>query len=260
MSPRVRRLEPLGWCVEASAPAPVTSLEVETLVALLAREPVVLLRGYVPPTRDEMLRFCRRFPGEGILEWDFGPVMEMKVDPQAQNYLFTRERVPFHWDGAFHRVPSYLAFHCLEAPVSGGGGETLFTDTERVWEAASPEDRALWSRLRLTFETEKLAHYGGKISGPLVQPHPRSGRPTLRFAEAVETDKNPVRLTVHGATPSEATGFLTTIGRYAYDRRFCLVHRWERGDFLIADNHRLLHGRNGFTSDSPRHLRRVQVL
>ena len=35
----------------------------------------------------------------------------MKVDQQAQNYLYTNRSVPFHWDGAFAgRVPRYIFF------------------------------------------------------------------------------------------------------------------------------------------------------
>ena len=35
---------------------------------------------------------------------------------------------------------------------------------------------------------------------------------------------------------------------------------WQQGDFVIADNHALLHGRRAFVDKAPRHLHRVNVL
>lgn len=220
---------------------------------LTGEHPLVLVRGSRQLDRDEFLHFCQSIPGAELLHWDFGPVMEMKPDPAARNYLFSREAVPFHWDGAFHQVPSTLAFHCLKAPE---GGETLFTDTEAVWNDASDSDRARWSRIRLRFSTEKLAHYGGTIEVDLASRHPRSGRPILRFAEAVTSKLNPVAMEVMGGDE----GFLADMIERIYDPRYCYAHRWRDGDYLFADNHRLIHGRNPFSKDTPRHLRRIQIL
>ena len=47
---------------------------------------------------------------KALLEWDFGPIMEMKFSASAKNYLFSEEEVPFHWDGAFLKEPKYLIF------------------------------------------------------------------------------------------------------------------------------------------------------
>ena len=39
-----------------------------------------------------------------------------------------------------------------------------------------------------------------------------------------------------------------------YDPQHVYAHGWERGDFVIADNHVLLHGRNPYRSKAPRRL------
>ena len=65
-----------------------------------------------------------------ILHWDFGPIMNMKFDPDAKNYLFSSQRVPLHWDGAFYKTPKKLLFYCTE--TSGSGGETFFVDDAYV--------------------------------------------------------------------------------------------------------------------------------
>jgi len=260
MSFDVSDLWPFGVKIEAYRGHSVLEIEPRCLDRLAQASKLVLLRGFEPLGRGQFLEYCRSFPGRGLLEWDFGPVMEMHEKPDPKNYLFSREAVPYHWDGAFHRVPSYLAFCCVEAPVEGAGGETLFCDTERVWEAASPMERAQWSGVTLTYETAKLAHYGGRITGPLVQRHPSTGKTILRFAEPVATELNPVSLQVSGIENDDQSSFIDDMKSRIYAPQLSYAHRWEPGDLLIADNHSLIHGRRAFAKDSPRHLRRVQLI
>ena len=257
---RIRPLEPFGLSVAPSSINALGELDPQWLSRRLQRFSLVLFRGFRHFDRDGMLKFCGSFPGAELLHWGFGPVMEMREHPDAANYLFSNEAVPFHWDGAFHRVPSFLVFHCLEAPPADAGGETLFADTTRLWREADGRSRELWNRLTLTYETEKVAHYGGSITGPLVQRHPRRDRTILRYAEPVTTALNPVSLKVDGLSANERDSFVTAMGERLRDPRYCYRHRWEPGDFLIADNHALVHGRNAFTRGCSRHLRRIQIL
>ena len=186
--------------------------------------------------------------------------MELKESPDPKNYLFSRERVPFHWDGAFHKVPSYLAFYCVEAPVKDAGGQTLFANTEMIWEGATPQEKTFWTQIELTYETQKLAHYGGKVKGPLVQRHPATGKPILRFAEAVETALNPVSLKIDGIPDLTHVAFVAKMQRKIYSPAYVYQHEWKPCDVLIADNHSLVHGRRAFEKDCPRHLRRIQLI
>jgi alpha-ketoglutarate-dependent taurine dioxygenase len=254
-TPEIESLEPFGVIVHSPG-APLSQLSTSWVNSLLLNEKLVVLRGFAPLTREGFLDYCLAFPQGKVLHWDSGPVMEMKVDPRPKNYLFSREAVPFHWDGAFHIVPTYLAFHCLQAP-SGEGGETLFCDTERVWNDASASEKAKWEKVELTYETAKLAHYGGKVTVKMVDIHPFTGKPCLRFAEPVTTQLNPVRLTLNRGIDST---FLSHLQERIYSPQFCCAHRWENGDYLFADNHALIHGRRPFREHSPRHLRRIQIL
>lgn len=251
-------LAPFGLLIRATRPTPVPALAPARLEELARRHRLVVLRGFEPIGRDDFLAYCRAIPGEGLLEWDFGPVMEMHERPDPKNYLFSREAVPFHWDGAFHRVPSYLMFSCVEAPVRDAGGETLFCDTTRVFNEAT--DQETLAQVELTFETAKLAHYGGKITGKLVQTHPKTGETVMRFAEPVATELNPVTLEIGGIPESERTPLLKRLTERVYAPENCYRHAWEPADILMADNHALIHGRRAFERDCPRHLRRIQVL
>lgn len=216
---------------------------------------LVVVRGLAPLEREAFLGFARE-TGSELLEWDFGPVMELKERADSPNYLFTREPVPFHWDGAFFEVPSILMFNCIVPPAEGG--ETLFCDTHRLYSDLTPNQRATLDATELRYVTEKKAHYGGVLRQKVVDRHPVSGAPVLRLGEVVRTTRNPVSRELSQG-PAEASSLIDEIDRALYSPKYCLKHRWKAGDLLFADNHGLLHGRRGFQKTSVRHLRRIQL-
>ena len=107
---------------------------------------LIVLRGFRSMSQDGFLAFARAFDPAGVRlhEWPQGPVMDVKIDPQAVNYLFTNERVPLHVDGLYDGEPSYLVFQCVQAPRQGGA--TLFVDAAKVWDLADDEHRRIWER------------------------------------------------------------------------------------------------------------------
>ena len=187
-------------------------------------------------------------------------VNELRVDPQTRNYLYTNREVPFHWDGAFlPRSPHYIFFHCDVAPDRHTGGETLFCDTVRLLGQAPVELQELWSHIVITYTTEKIVHYGGTFSSPLLVLHPTTGVRVLRYAEPVY-DLNPVQLNIQGISEEQQHRFIEDMHRRLNDPRCCYAYSWESGDVVIADNHALLHGRRAFADQMPRHIRRVNIL
>lgn len=193
---------------------------------------------------------------ERLLHWEFGPLMTMRFSSDASNYLFSDEAVPFHWDGAFHREPRQLLFYCTDS--EGAGGETLFTNTELLWESLTESHRAQCAQVTITYETEKKAHYGGSITVPLVQRHPVTGHPILRAAEEVETTLNPVKLSINGV--SDPAGFFQELRNLLYDSRFLVEHQWRTGDLVVCDNFTYLHGRRPLGTNLTRSFKRIQIL
>lgn len=191
-----------------------------------------------------------------LLHWDFGPVMDMKYDINAQNYLFSDEGVPFHWDGAFYREPLKLLFYCTEG--HGLGGETLFTDTEKIWESLTSFEQKLCRMATMIYRTKKRAHYGGEIQVPLVQKHPITGKTILRMAERVKTQLNPVELEVVGIPKPEE--FYRFLKEKLYRPDFLYEHSWEAGDLLVVDNFTYLHGRRRLGQNKMRSFKRIQIL
>jgi len=252
-------LSPFGMVVTACpGDACLETIPTEQLRAWVDEHRVLVLRGFAPPLGDALPEFAGRL-GE-ILGWEFGAINELRPRADAKNYLYTDHEVPFHWDGAFAgRVPHYIVFHCEEAPPDGAGGETLFCDTVRLLSQVGPKEREGWQRVSVTYSTEKIAHYGGSFTSPLLARHPTTGEEVLRYAEPVE-DLNPVHLEISGIDAEEQPAFLAQMRALLRDPGLCLAHAWQPGDVLAADNFALLHGRSAFHGSDRRHIRRVNVL
>ncbi|MEQ1506668.1 MAG: TauD/TfdA family dioxygenase, partial [Myxococcota bacterium] len=261
MTATIRSEEPLApFGVVVTFPDGTAFADVDAgwLAARTEEARVVVLRGIAPPDR---LAFCLGARRLGpLLAWPFGAVNELRVVDDTPNYLYTDRAVPLHWDGAFVGTPPrFLVFRCLAAPPPGAGGETLFVDTTRVWDRATPETRRRWRFWRFRYATEARAHYGGAFTAPLVDHHPRTGQVVLRYAEPVD-DKNPVRVDPIGLTPSEAADATGELERALHDPAVSLALAWREGDLVVADNLVLLHGRRPFVGSRTRHLWRVNVL
>lgn len=246
-----RKLEPFG--VEAD-----NNLSPQEYRQLVLDHGLVVVRKFSALSEDALVEFASGLSQQAgdlknkLLHWDFGPVMTMQFDPEAKNYLFSEEEVPFHWDGAFHKEPLFLLFHC-EASGSEGG-ETVFCHTPSVYNELTAEQKTKAQDVVLNFQTEKLAHYGGQISIPLVQQHPFRPLTILRYAEEVETKLNPVKRVIQ-SDPDRITDIIAKkIDRFTY------AHRWQPQDLVLADNYALIHGRRKLETNKARKFRRVQVL
>ncbi|MFJ9706480.1 TauD/TfdA dioxygenase family protein [Streptomyces sp. NPDC101234] len=254
-------LRPFGRVVEAAGGgARIDDIPVDTLARWTVESRVLVLRGFQLMAKQEFADYCRRW-GE-VLAWEPGEVVDLVVEENPKNYLFDSGDVPFHWDGAFVEAnPRYFFFQCLDV-TPGVGGETVFSDTSRVYRDADAALRERWSRISMTYSTDKVVHYGGQVTERLLSQHPATGLPVLRFAEPLSPEKykNPVYVQVDGIDESEADEFLTSLAERVHRPEYCYDHDWQAGDILIADNYSLIHGRNAFTGPTKRHLQRVEVI
>jgi L-tyrosine isonitrile desaturase/decarboxylase len=256
---RLEELSPFGLVVRSDMPeADLSTVDTFDLKELIQEHRVVVLRDFAPLAGTAFPEFCQKFGA--LLEWDFGAVNDLRVHDEARNYLYTNHSVPFHWDGAFlNRAPHYIFFHCAIAPSLQSGGETLFCDTTRVLSQASTEQQKVWERILITYTTEKVIHYGGTFTSPIIARHPINEGQVLRYAEPV-VDLNPVRLVIKGIPDKDQSGFIEDMNLRLNDKRCCYSHSWITEDVVIADNYTLLHGRRAFEEGAVRHIRRVNVL
>lgn len=229
----------------------------EELLELAHQHSLLLIRGLPTLSKARLLLWASNGDDDNLIHWDSGPVMEMKVQKDSPNYLFSTEKVPFHWDGAFHQEARFLLFNCIDAPIENAGGETLFINTERVLDKVSVKTKETWQDLKIRYTTEKLAHYGGDITVPLMRKHAYKDKLVMRYGEDVNSDKNPVVVEI--LNHCEQDKLKLNISHHLYQSDVCYSHSWQAGDLLIADNLSLLHGRNAFDTHTARHLRRIQM-
>jgi alpha-ketoglutarate-dependent taurine dioxygenase len=259
MNHHIEFIQPFGALINNKQSESLNTFSPDELLALVKQHALMIIRNMHAEDKDSLLSYAKTL-GE-LLAWEFGEVMEMRAEEKPKNYLFTHGEVPLHWDGAFHRAPRYLLFHCLQAPLKSAGGETFFCHTGRLLNVATQQEKKQWETLSLTYATEKLVHYGGEVAERLVQSHPDTKEKILRFAEPVLPPQlNPVSVRVNAMSSIESEDFIKSLAKRCYQTEYLYQHTWQDGDILMADNAVLLHGRRAFLQFSPRHLRRIQIL
>lgn len=255
-------LTPLGRLVTASlSNADLRDIPPATLEQWTVAAKVVVLRGFPLLDKEDLVDYCARW-GE-ILTWDFGAVLDLVIQENPKNYLFSRTDVPFHWDGAFARAaPRYFLFQCLQAPKAGGGGETVFSDSTEVIRRAEPDLVRQWASTEVSYRTEKLGYYGGETVSPLLAKHSVTGAKVLRYGEPLDPSRylNPVWVSIDGKSEKDLETFTADLRNRLHDPAVCYAHEWRDGDIVVVDNQALLHGRNAFRDNSSRHLQRIQIL
>ena len=250
---------PFGLLVRATAPGhTIAGISADQITEWVRTHRILIFRGFVLFDKTQFALYAQQL-GEP-LQWPFGAINELKVKPDAKNYLYTPSAVPLHWDGAFiGRIPYLIFFQCVKAPRAEDRGGTTFADTGRALARASAAQRARWAIATLRYRTEKIVHYGGTLTQRLLQAHPVTGEPTLRFAEPVH-DLNPVHVEVLHATPDEQAALIAELQTALYAPEVFYVHTWEDNDIVLADNHVLLHGRDAFLNPNERHIQRINLL
>lgn len=251
MSHDIKPLEPFGIEV-------IGQPDIIAIKKYLLKHKLLVIKNHTVKTKNDFIRFAEKLGT--LMRWEFGVINELLPNKKATNYLYSHERVPFHWDGAFKTSPSLLLFHCIKAPKVDEGGETLFTNTNKILQTICASEKETWSKVNITYQTEKLAHYGGKITEALISKHQHTNEPILRFAEAVDTQLNPVSVTVSGLCERKSKSLIDKITAMIYNKSFCYQHPWQSNDLLIADNHALIHARRAICALSKRHIRRIQVI
>ncbi len=261
---RIHALQPFGALVSpADEDIKLLTVNSRQLQHLMAKYALLIFRNFEAIGDTEFIEFAEKF-GE-VLTWEFGPILELKINRQPRNHIFANGRVELHWDGAFiEKKPRFNFFNCINGSPPEFGGETLFVDTRKVLREASEGQLDAWRKITIEYSTEKKAHYGGKISEPLIKKDKASTRETIRYIEAFNEDSddiNPMQVRVLNYAKKASDDFLNTLNAHLYSRRYMYAHGWRAGDLLIADNSVLLHGRNKFHQPgSQRLIKRINVL
>lgn len=264
MNYQITFLKPFGVLIEPKTKnTNVKDLDIKMLQHFFEQKQLLLLRGFETfKNAEEFSNYCDSW-GE-ISLWPFGKVLELIEQDNPEDHIFANSYVPLHWDGMYRpQIPEYQIFHCVKAPLSGQGGRTTFSNTILTLEKASPKLKDLWENVTGIYK-RKMEFYNSKTVSPLITKHPHRDFSVIRYNEPHTEDKghfvNPPDQEFTGIPNEELETFHRNLNQALYAAENFYAHEWQQGDIVIADNFSLLHGREAFTSKSPRHLQRVQVL
>ncbi|MDP7320810.1 MAG: TauD/TfdA family dioxygenase [Bacteriovoracaceae bacterium] len=264
MNYRITRLRPFGTLIEAiNENSNIQELEIEKLRQLFQESQLIVIRGFDTfEDSNHFSDYCDKWGKVSV--WPFGKVLELKQHQSPQDHIFDNSYVPLHWDGMYRpQVPEYQIFHCVKAPLIEHGGRTIFSNTILALEHVSDELKELWSKVIGIYQRE-MEFYKSKVISPVITKHPLRDFSVIRYNEPHSNDKgnliNIPNLMFTGVENEELALFHKTLKQKLYHSQNLYAHQWQDGDVVIADNFSLLHGREKFTSGSPRYIRRVQVL
>ncbi|MBG60398.1 MAG: pyoverdine biosynthesis protein PvcB [Peredibacter sp.] len=264
MKYKITKLEPFGALIESAMPGlNIGELNIEVIRELFLQEQLVLIRGFQGfANSDAFSKYCEQF-GE-ISIWPFGKVLELVQQDEPLDHIFDNSYVPLHWDGMYRtQVPEYQIFHCVKAPSPGQGGRTIFSNTIKVLENLSQDMRENWKSISGIYK-RKMEFYNSKIISPLITRHPYRNYDVIRYNEVHNPDRgkliNIPDISFTGLKEKELVKVFKDLNKFLYNSKSSYAHEWRDADIVIADNFTLLHGREAFKSNAPRHIQRVQVL
>jgi isopentenyl-diphosphate delta-isomerase len=182
---------------------------------------------------------------------------------------------PHHEYGIFFNVPRVIAFHCeADSEIEG---ETIICDARSGWDDLPQGVRDRFETARHIRYRDENQRWMPPLRAPAVLSHPIDGYPTLNFTayhhdvaadiaremypdSTIRTDELDETFTF-APTFVDADGERSELGGddVAAIARSHLAHsvllRWERGDVLLMDNYRIVHGR--LNAGTPRKVLQV---
>jgi len=224
---------------------------------------------------DDLERFTLAFGGFGDDPF-FAPIpgrrhiAAIRREADETTPLFAEN---WHADWSFQARPP--AGTCLMAvDIPPVGGDTLFANQHRAWEALGPDQQARYADL-VAIHSARLPYapdgtYGARDKGrsmdirpseaalatqthPLVPAHPETGRrgfySTLGYIIGIE-----------GLAQEAAIALLMELQAWQGDDRFVYRHRWEPDMLVMWDNRSVLHRATGGYEGHRRELHRITLL
>ena len=176
----------------------------------------------------------------GILE-SLGEVIhvtDVKINPQSRALVTSPKALDFHTD---HHKARWVLLHCLEQ--TDVGGESIIVDAARVYNKLGDDNRRALTEIIL-FEHDVFG--SGKDSHPLVEKE----NGTLRFYYSfwMADDNMPAH---------QKSAFMAF--REAVAEEESVKLKLQKGDVLVVDNHRMLHGRCAIKGSQDRFLKRFWI-
>jgi len=196
-------------------------------------------------------------------------VLELRREPDEKATNFG---AGWHSDWSFQAAPPAATLLRSEV-IPPVGGDTLFVDACRAYEALSPTMQAMLAPLRAIHSASRAYGTQGVFAKdtrartmqiivseeadktqthPLVRTHPVTGRKAL-FISPVYT------VGVEGLTPAESEALLGYLFKHLTQDEFIYRHKWQAGMLLMWDNRCTMHFAEGGYDGHLRLMHRTTV-
>lgn len=188
-----------------------------------------------------------------IQETNYGKVFDVKAETQPSNLAFSSAALSLHTDNPY-RQPTPPGFQCLLClQPAKEGGFTVFSDG---FQAAKELERTNFESYKILTSTQVTYRYADKHS------QLTSTRPVIELDSSFKTIKslavNNRSLAPLDPQHPELYKALADFQKLLNDKQYGFSIKLEKGDFIIWDNFRILHGRSsyelGTNEDTQRHL------
>ena len=185
-----------------------------------------------------------------VREMLFARIHDVRVDPAGYNIAHTSLPLPPHNDFASYAwPPSVQALHMLRNEASGG--ESIIVDGWALLEdlrAAQPEHFNILQRFPVPFREydEGIETFA---AAPIIQCCPAGRIERFRYSNQLMQAVNPL----HPEAPAFYAAY-HALSERVMARAHWRTFRMAAGEMLILAAHRVLHGRDAFQPDGPRHL------
>ncbi|MDP3854856.1 TauD/TfdA family dioxygenase [Phenylobacterium sp.] len=257
--------------VDLSRPLPPAVLE--AVKAAWARHSVVAFPGQ-PLSLEALEAFTQAIGPFGVDPFiapmaDHPNVLELRREPDEKATNFG---AGWHSDWSFQKTPpaATLLRSQVVPPV---GGDTLFADCSRAYEALSPVMQAMLAPMRAVHSASRA--YGTQgvfaketakrtmeiivspeadktLTHPLVRTHPVTGRKAL-FVSPVYT------VGIEGMTVPESQAILGFLFAHIVQDAFVYRHKWRKDMLLMWDNRCTVHFAEGGYDGHLRVMHRTTV-
>jgi gamma-butyrobetaine dioxygenase len=212
------------------------------------RDGVVIVNNS-PTTPGSCINFLGAV-GITLRDSSLGLIFDVKLDPAGYNVAFTAEALPPHNDNAqYTNPPSGQVLAMLVNDATGG--HNIIVDGFSIVDQLPPAAVAVLSRVAVGFR-QYSPQAEGFTRQPLIELD-REGRCThLRFS-------NQLMQPLPFDDPDLAAWYdaYRLLGTAISDPENHVTFRLDAGDTLIVNNHRVLHAREAFVPDGPRHLQDI---
>jgi gamma-butyrobetaine dioxygenase len=188
--------------------------------------------------------------GITLRDSSLGLIFDVKLDPAGYNVAFTAEALPPHNDNAqYTNPPSGQVLAMLVNDATGG--HNIIVDGFSVVAQLPASAVEVLSRVAVGFR-QYSSQAEGFTRQPLIE-RDREGRCThLRFS-------NQLMQPLPFDDPDLADWYeaYRLLGTAISDPANHVTFRLDAGDTLIVNNHRVLHAREAYVPDGPRHLQDI---